>query len=190
MSYEKVKSIKIDEKENKVWIKSACNNVIPLNYEKWECVSLSKILKEKGKDAVEFEILKSYEGGNFQKGNKNKYTRALKVLRFAFAEEYKQFDWRQQNAKYGTEEYKKERELRESQEFKDLLLKALKTKIPKQKYAITQKYMNRDVFGKLSRNRIHWTYNLKEASLFDFEQEAKNYLSWFSNNENITIIKA
>ena len=56
MSYEKVRSIKIDEVAGEVFVTGASNNVRPLTYEKWECPSLSKILKEQGRKAVEVEI--------------------------------------------------------------------------------------------------------------------------------------
>ena len=78
MSYVIVKSIKI--KNNKVMVNWASNNVIPRDYYERECESLTEILQKEGREALDIEILKEYDNGNFQKGS-NKYTRALKVLR-------------------------------------------------------------------------------------------------------------
>ena len=103
MSYEKIKSIKIDEKENKVFITCASSNVFPLYYKKHEFKTLSKLLEEKGKQEVEIRILKLYEEGSFQQG-KNKYSNALKVLYYIYAEDYLKFDWKNHNSKYGTPE--------------------------------------------------------------------------------------
>ncbi|HEY0087414.1 MAG TPA: hypothetical protein VGB37_01145, partial [Candidatus Lokiarchaeia archaeon] len=147
MSYEKVKSIKIDEAQGKVFINCASNNVRPLSYSREEYPYFSKILQEQGKEAVELALLKSYEEGNLQEGN-NKFTRALKVLIYVFGEEYKKFNWRNHNSKWGSEEAKKEKELRESQEFKELLLKALNYKISKEKYIIFKHYIGEKIFGK------------------------------------------
>lgn len=69
------------------------NNLIPLNFERWENKGLSKILKEKGKRAVEIEILKLYINGELQQGN-NKYNKLLKVIEFVFKEDFFKFDWR------------------------------------------------------------------------------------------------
>ncbi len=51
MSYEKVKSIKIDDKAGKVFITCASNNVRPLYYERSEFSSLSELLRVEGRDA-------------------------------------------------------------------------------------------------------------------------------------------
>ena len=63
MSYEKVKSISVKEKENKIYITSACNNVRPLTYDKWEyCKDMS--FEEKM-----FNLLRDISGGNLQLNN-------------------------------------------------------------------------------------------------------------------------
>ena len=105
MSYEKVRSIKITE--DKVFVNCACNNVRPLTYSTEEYPYFSKILQEKGREAVEIALLKTYEGGSFQQGT-NKFSKALKVLRYVFGEEYKKFNWRNHNAKWGTPEREEE----------------------------------------------------------------------------------
>jgi len=177
MSYEKVKSIKIDEKDNKVWINGTANNIRPLDYHYWECTSLSNILKEKGRDAVDIEILKTYEEGSFQ-GGSNKYTKALKVLRYIFGGEYKKFNWRNHNAKYGTPEREEEENLRKSKEFDELLKKCLNYKFPKEKYVITKKdrWSGDKVFGKSCKTCMKWSRFKEKATKFDFEKEARNHI--------------
>ena len=177
MSYEKVKSISI--KEGKVFINCAPNNVRPLSYSREEYPYFSKILQEKGLKAVEVELLKAYESGTLQDGT-NKYTEALKVLKYILNDEYKRFDWRSHNAKYGTEEHKQERELRESKEFEALLLKALEHPKSKDKYVISKPYGDKMVYGRYSRNKMKWSNDTAEATKFSYEQEAKNLISWFS----------
>ena len=172
MSYEKVKSICIDEKQKKVFINCASNNVRPLYYSREEYTYFSKILQEQGKEAVEIALLKSYEGGSLQEGI-NKYSKALKVLKYVYGEEYKKFNWRNHNARYNTEEHKKERELRESEEFKELLRKAINYKIPKEKYVITKMHGNSKIYGKKCPTCMKWKWNKEEATKFDFYGEAK-----------------
>ena len=171
MSYEKVKAIKI--KENKVFINCASNNVRPLHYTLEEYPSFSKILQEQGLNAVEIALLKNYEEGNLQ-GGKNKFTRALKVLYNLLTEEYKNFDWRENHFKYGSEEDKQHRLLRESEEFKALLLKALKTKLPKEKYILTKEYHNTEVYLKSCVSSANWTSERERAKVFDFKGECEN----------------
>ena len=181
MCDEKIKTIKI--KNRKVLITGAYKKVIPIHYDEWESHNISKIIQEEGQDAVDIEILKSYESGSFQQGT-NKYTKALKVLNYVYDDEYVKFDWRRQNAKYGTEAYKKERALRESQEFKDLLLKALKTKLPKEKFVIAKDYGSSDVYAKITSRSAIWKYDKKSATKFDFEEEARKRQKCFRNSED------
>ena len=181
MSYEKVKAIKI--KENKVFINCASNNVRPLHYTLEEYPSLTKILQEQGLNAVEIELLKNYEEGNLQDG-KNKFTRALKVLKFLFKEEYKNFDWRENPFKYGSEEDKQHRLLRESEEFKALLLKALNTKLPKEKYVLTKEYEGKKAYLKSCRNSASWTYDRERAKVFDFKAECENVKGYYPSGIN------
>jgi len=172
MSYEKIKNIKIEN--NKVMINGASNNVRPLSYSYWECTPLSKILQEQGKEELDIEILKAYESGEFQ-GGTNKYTRALKVLYYLFKEEYKRFNWRnnweESRKVLNTEEGK--------EEFKELLKKALNTKLPKKKFIITKPHYNSEsgvVYGKVCPTCIKWNYLKEKATKFDFEEEAKNHI--------------
>lgn len=120
MSYHIVKSIVVDEIEKKVYITGSDNNVYPRTPHKWECTSLSRMLVEDGKEAVEIEIMQEYENGNFQ-GNCNKWTRALKALRLL--PEYEAFNWR-------GEPFDEITERRKTDAFKALLKKALTLKLP------------------------------------------------------------
>jgi len=171
MSYEKVKSIKITDK---VEVKSACNNVRPLTYNWWECVSLTKILKEKGKRAVEIEIFKTFEEGTFQAVTQNRYRRALDLMYNMFYEEYKQFSWRLNNAKYGSKEAQEHRELRESQEFKDFLWKVLNTKLPKKNLIGFDKDRNYYIY-KITTRQIRYTQSKEQAKKFMYEQDILKY---------------
>jgi len=181
MSYEKVKAIKI--KENKVFINCASNNVRPLHYTLEEYPSFSKILQEQGLNAVEIALLKNYEEGNLQ-GGKNKFTRALKVLYNLLTEEYKNFDWRENHFKYGSEEDKQHRLLRESEEFKALLLKALNTKLPKEKYVLTKEYDGKKVYLKSCIRSASWTYDRERAKVFDFKGECENVKGYYPSGIN------
>jgi len=79
MSYEIVKSIKIDEKEKTVKIRSTSNNVTPKTYSQWTSTHLSDILKETGKESVIKEIILNYFHGNFQKSH-NIYEKCLILI--------------------------------------------------------------------------------------------------------------
>lgn len=189
MSYEKVKSVKIDDKENKVFITSAVNNLRPLSYEKWESQHLSKILEEFGKRAVEIEIFKSYENGNFQ-GGSNKYTKALKVLRYALKEEYEPFNWHIDHGEYESEERKAYDERRISKEFEKLLRKALDFKLPKEKWVITKKhYDGTKIYGKKCPTCMSWEYSKEKATKYDFEKEARdNIFEKYKNDWGVELI--
>ena len=185
MSYEKIKSIKIDEKEGKVFINCASNNVRPITYYREEYPHFSRILQENGREAVEIEILKTYEGGSFQQG-KNKYTKALKVLFHIFGEEYKKFDWRIDKFKWGTPEHEEEdknkKMLRESEEFDDLLKKCLNYKLPKEKWVITKNILgnwngkSEKAFGKSCLTCMKWNRSKEKATKFDFEEDARLHI--------------
>jgi hypothetical protein len=171
MSYEKVKSIKIDLKEQKVFINCASNNVRPLTFYREEYPYFTNLLKEKGKQEVEIALLRNYEEGNLQ-GGTNKYTQALKRLYYLFSEEYKRFNWRTQS-KYGTAEREQEENLRKSQEFKDLLLKALNSKNPSEKFIIKNVFNGGYVY-KITPRFIKFCNHKEQAKIFDFEEEARD----------------
>jgi hypothetical protein len=166
MSYEIVKGIKI--RDNKVFIKASSNNVYPKTFDYEECESLSRFLAEKGEQELKVEIFKQFEEGNFQASN-GFYARALKVLYYVFGEEYKLYSWR---ARGETEEQEKEREeRRKSQAFKDLLLKALNTKLPKQKFIVKK---NDYYVFKTTRRYIKYSEDISRAKKFDFRQQAES----------------
>ena len=168
MSYEKVKSICIDEEQGKVFITCGSNNVRPLRYDRQEFPYFSNLLKEKGRQEVEIALLKDYESGNLQQG-KNKFTYALKVLRYVYGEEYNKFSWRNSKTE---EERKVTDDFRNSQEFNDLLLKCLNYKPKKESWVIYKDYFGEKVFGKLGKWSMKWVRDKNKASKFDFEKEA------------------
>jgi len=172
MSYEKVRSIKIDEKNSNVFITSACNNVRPLSYSKWECESLSDILKGKGKRAVEIEILKEFEEGNFQGGG-SKWENALDVLYYLLGDEYQKFKW---NFETDEKQRKIRDELRKSEEFKELLGKCLDVKPNKEKWVITKEIHsyngNEKVFGKRCPTCMKWVRDKNKATKYNFKKQA------------------
>lgn len=177
MSYEKIRSIKIDKKNNKVFFISTSNNIKPLNYHKEEYPYYSNILKEKGFQELQIELLKGYESGNLQEGN-NKYKNAFLVLLYVFNEEYQKFNWRFH-----------EEDLRETKkkEFNELLLKCLKYKIPKDRFIIYKEVFDKKVYAKCCLTCIKWLYNKEKATKFLFEEQAKNNI--YNNLKDICKIE-
>lgn len=169
MSHEIVKGIKITE--GKVMIKSDSNNVYPKIFKWWECKPLSDILNKEGLTACEIAIMKDYEEGTFQ-GTENKYTRALKSLRYIYAEEYNKFNWRNSN---DSEEHKEIDELRKTQEFKDLLFKALNTKTS-DKFIIKVNYGGIDLFLRKETKKRYFYGTEAQAKQFRFKEEAESKL--------------
>ncbi len=174
MSYNIIKSIKIED--NKVIIESASNNVYPRTFYKGESVSLTKILQEQGKEALELEIFKAYEEGDFQRGS-SKYLRALKILRHL--PEYKAFNWRNNG-----EEYKEARKNRETPAFDELLKKALKMKLSKDKFILTKDYHGTEIYlKKLTSKTAKWTALIDEAKIFTYKEDAETVKTYFTNAE-------
>lgn len=173
MSYDIIKSIKL--KDNKVFISASSNNVYPHYYTEEECKTLSEVLQKQGKQALELEIFKQYESGNFQRGGA-KYLRALEVLRHM--PEYGRFNWR-------TERSDEKRELRVSKEFDALLLKALNTMLPKDKFIVTKDYFgNKNYLHKMTRNYAKWNPNKEKAKVFRFEEDARSIRKCFTGSES------
>ena len=180
MSYDIVKSI--GAKGDKFFISCASNNVFPRTYEREEWEAMSRMLQEKGREAVDLYIFKIFESGSFQGGN-NKYTRALKVLYNVFGEEYSGFNWR--NISSSSKEYDK----RKSEEFDNLLLKALRYKLPKTKFIVV-KPVYKDVehyLKKITTKRGFWTGEPTQAKKFDFKQEAEQVKGMFRDNNFWTV---
>ena len=118
-----------------------------------------ELLKKDGREAVDIAIMKDYESGDFQSSS-GKYARALQVLRHM--PEYAAFDWRGD-----WEESKKARGEERKAEFEGLLIRALHTKLPATKYAITKEYGNQKVFMKYRKNagRCQWAYYPTKATV-------------------------
>ena len=179
MSYTIVRSISIQDE--KVFIVGASNNVYPRTPNKYESESLSKILKEEGREALDVALLENYDKGNAQ-GGSNKYTRALTVLRHF--PEYSRFDWRnnweESNKNRGTAEYY------------DLLRKALKTRLPSDKYVITiMLYDGRKVYFAHRKNArsARWYENKSKATIYQWEEDAKAMVKCFQNSETWQVEK-
>lgn len=185
MSYEIIKHIKVDEKENKVFIQGASNNVYPRYYEYFECKSLNKILIEQGRMALDIEILKEYEQGNFQRGN-NRYTSALKRLQNM--PEYEKFNWRSNDFNW-----KQQKQFKIDNDFNGLLRKALQSKFPTDQYIITKKWGCEIVYAlKKTKCRLFWTHDKSKAKKFHYIREAELLKSCFtdSNNWNIETLSS
>jgi hypothetical protein len=175
MSYEIIESIKV--KNNKVFINCAPNNVYPRSFGEFHCESLTKILKEQGKEALELEIMREYENGNFQGGN-NKYARALKVLHHM--PEYKKYNWRNRE---------NDDNLRDLPAFVELLKTTLKTRLPKDKFIITKQNWNGHpvYFYKLTKRRGTWTYDKSKAKIFRYHIDAVGVKGLFAGSDTWTI---
>jgi hypothetical protein len=180
MSYEIVKGIKINEEEKKVYFKSSSNNVYPKDYEYQEFSYFSNLLKEKGIKEVEIAILKEYESGNLQKGTENRYTRALKVLYYVYGEEYKKFNWR-------VLECEDRRKIEDSEEFKALLLKALNTKLPKNKFIVVKNQYDKPYYVRKTTSRHIFYGDKEQAKIFDFREIAERVSKQLNNSEVIQI---
>lgn len=174
MSYEIVKSIKIENDE--VFIKSDSNNVYPKSFKFWKSDYFTKVLQEKGRQELDIEVLKEFETGNLQSSNNSKYIRALRVLYNVYKSEYEKFNWRN----FSYEDREKERALRESDEFKQLLIKALNTQLPKEKFIVKKPYYRghnpEDNFvyvRKVTSRHIFYCYPNEKPKLFNFIEDAQ-----------------
>lgn len=79
MSYEIVKSIALKQNENGFWyavVTSACNNVRPHYYSKWEYCKKNNLTKEE----LQKNILLDFYYGNFHGGTSTKYGKFLQFL--------------------------------------------------------------------------------------------------------------
>lgn len=175
MGYTIIKNIKIDEKEGRVIINATCNDEYPRYYKEEEMTGLSDMLKKEGKDAVDVCILSLYEQYEWQRGS-SKYMRALKILKHM--EEYKKLS--------GENKYRGE-----NKEYKKILLKALKSRLPKDKYTVSKKITEETteyVYKKTSRH-ILGTYTKTKAKIFKYRDEAEKTLNCLQNNEGWEIKK-
>jgi len=175
MSHHKVKSIQI--KDGKVFVTGKCNNdTEPVK--KWECTSLSEILKEKGQKAVEIEILKAFEDGQFQSSGDHKYTRALRSLQQMPV--YKNFNWRNTSYKEGCPI----EAARKSEEFTQLLEYALSIKPKSGKYILIKPYFGDILFClKKTSRRISWTRTKAMAKIFKYKEDVERLKRCFEGGE-------
>ncbi len=181
MSYDIIKSIKI--RDNKVFINHAANNVCPHYYAEHEADTLTEILQKQGRDALELEIFKAYESGCFQRGS-NKYVRALAVLRHMI--EYRNFDWRLNGAEYEAAQTNRKDEVA----FDALLRKALKTRLPKDRYIISKGYNGSTVYlRRITTRCAKFCQERIGAKIFRYEIDARNLKHCFHNSENWNVEK-
>lgn len=173
MSYEIVKSIVV--RDGKVIIKSDSNNVRPRDFHEWECSTLTSLYQRSGREALDIEILKCYENGTFQEGNKNRYTRALEVLRHM--PEYEEFNWR-------NGDWKETHERRKLAEFENLLKKAMYSRKPRNKFIIQKNYFGKTVYLFSARQTAKWTYEIKKAKVFRWLEDATGTRACYRNSED------
>lgn len=64
MSYSIVKSISVNG--GKVYLTSACNNVYPRTYQRWEATYFTKILQDGGMEALNNALFENFFNGNMQ----------------------------------------------------------------------------------------------------------------------------
>lgn len=176
MSYAIIKSIKI--KDGKVFLNHSDNNVYPYTFHEWHCEGLTKILVEQGETALDLEILHEYESGNFQRGA-NKWERAFKIL--LHMPEYTAFNWRSNFL--GTEDKRRE----DKTALNALLLKALNSKKPKDKYVIKKRHYqnggtpddNYIYMSKLTRRSAFWDRLIGKAKHWNWQADAERVKSIF-----------
>jgi len=177
MSYDIIKRIRI--KDNKVLIICAPNNVYPKTYREEESFSLSKIFQEEGKVALDIELLKSFEEGNFQTSGKTKYTNAL--LRLRHMKEYKAFDWRRSGKDY--EISKKNRE--NKAKFNKILLEALNSKFPTDEFIISKDYNGSIVYlCKITKTSAKFSREKEEAKIYNYKEDCEHLKECFIGAKN------
>jgi len=186
MSYEIVKSIKI--RDGKVWLKSSESNIYPKIFTEKEISYLTSIFQEKGQEALDIEILKEYESGNFQNGGGvNKYIKALIIL--LHLPEYRKFNWRINFSE--AEKNKQEKQ----DEFIELLKKALKSEFPKDKFVLCKLYEGTKVYcKKITSRAIYWTYDKIEAKIWNYREDVEDIknrcvLGKSFQIENLAVVK-
>lgn len=184
MSYHIVKKIEIDKKEHKVYITGSDNNVYPRTPHRWHCSYYDALMKTENWQAVELDILEGYISGNFQPGTKNKYSRAVILLRKM--PEFKKFDWHQVDDNDKNKEDNRE-------EYNALLKLALAAKLPKDKYIIakefnyenllTGEYGSKLVYMKKTKHYAKWYYEKTKATKFNYKDDAENLKKYFARSE-------
>lgn len=175
MSYEIIRGIKI--KNNQVFIKSDSNNVTPKTFEYRFNNFFTKLYNENIEE-FNYEILLSYEEGNFQEGLPNKWSKAIKRL-MDLPIYHESYSWR--NGNY----YEKNNlinENRKSNDFKLLLLNSLKLKPKKLIVSIN----NSLYVKKFTKTKIYYTYDINDAKIFETEFEIISRLSHINDYKIIS----
>jgi hypothetical protein len=83
MSYNIVKNIKINSKEQKVIMDIASSNLFPITFEKYEA-NFKDTFQSGGKPAVEKAILENFLSGNYH--GKTTYAKAVKLFKEKYAD--------------------------------------------------------------------------------------------------------
>jgi len=172
MSYEIVKNIKLDDIKKEVWIKSDSNNVFPKSYTYWECVTISKIYKEQGKEEAIKQILYDYWAGTFQ-GSSNNFQKSL------FFFDKSKYNWDYEDYKLPEEERKKRRT-----EIKKALFDNYTQFIKDMKYrnrTIIRNKTNGYFVIRSTSRRLFLTPTKNDCKIFKNETEAKYYIRNFDN---------
>lgn len=180
MSYEIVKKIRIEN--NEVFMTSDSNNVFPKYYVECKNTYLTELLQEKGMEALNIYLLKSYEQGIMQKGNPNKWSNAIDRLRAT--DEYQKYDWRKST-------YKDDCPIRQTRDNEDaynkLLLSSLQLKEDK-KYILKNSHYSNEVYVLRVTNRLVKYTGLKAKSkIFKFKYDAEHLIQMFDFLELIEI---
>jgi len=172
MSYEIVKKISI--RDNKVFLTSTSNNVSPRTYKEWHCQGLTEILQNSGETELNFELLKEYENGNFQEGTPNKWSTAIKRLKYS--KEYKAIAWR-------LSDYSDNcpiQAARRSEEYRRIVLSSLELKSSAVKYILKKETGNGPCYVLRETTRvIKYTGNISQAKIYNYIQEAENLKEMF-----------
>jgi hypothetical protein len=186
MGHLKIKKIEI--KNNKVYMLAAASNVLPLCYEYKEYPSMTEKLQKGGESELDFAILREYESGCFQHHSENeisfpqnKYSKAIFLLKQQY--DYKKIDWRLINYSIKECNIKK---VRESDEYKKIILSALKLKPTKGFFVI--RYSNGGYYVNITRKVFNLCYNIEKAKVFKKKEEAI-YLSSRSSYMDAEVIE-
>lgn len=183
MSYEIIKGISI--KNNEVYLNSTSNNVRPRIFNKWHCTSLTEILQNQGREALDLELLKQYEEGNFQPGVQNRYSLAIDSLKRK--PEYEKFNWRNKTYK----EVDPVGDARNSEAFTELLRQCISEKPSKIAYLASKINWNGDevYILRVTSRMVKWTSDKTKAKKFKFADEIENLNSHCNTTEVWKVIQ-
>lgn len=185
MSYNIIRSIRIDDENKRVIISSASNNVTPRTYYTDEAPYFTRLWAEQGKEAVEIALVKAFESGDFQGGSSKWKLAADRLRKMA---EYKAFNWR-------GEPYEEISNRRREQvaEFDALVLRALSVKEPKEQYVITGNPTGSSqtlyFYHRANAGFCRWFTNIKKAKVFKYREDAENMKKMFNNSDNWQVVQ-